>query len=129
MKNILLVTDLSDTALAGALETAKLASSQQARLILVYSFVPTPETEAATEDANETPRPVPEHEIQRRLDALAQRLHLTHGTSVTRLVRPGLQPDELSRLARQINAGQVLQFTAANQAEMPVSPPENQNLA
>ena len=121
MKNILLVTDLSDAALAGALETAKLASSQHARLILVYSFVPGPEAEAATGIEDETPLPVPEREIQQKLDALALHLFTTHGTSVTRLVKPCLQPEELALLATQVNAERVLQFTAANRPETPAS--------
>lgn len=121
MRNILLITDLSDAALAGALEAAALASRQQMRLILVYNFVPEPETGPVAPDEEQVRLPAPELAVQQKLDALAQRLHLVHGTSVTRLVKPELNAAALAQLARQVNAEQVLQVGAANLAKIPVS--------
>jgi nucleotide-binding universal stress UspA family protein len=118
MKNILIATDFSPGACRAAVHAAQLARRSGARLILLHIFQPN-----ETIEAEESPEEIlpSEKEAQLKLDALAQELHTQYGISVTRLVKPGFATDEITALAKRMNA-EVVAIEAAETYTSGVEP-------
>lgn len=103
-KNLLFRADLTETGFAAAVEAARQALANGARLILLYALP------AVTDEGNTDP--VTERQAQEQLDTLAGMLHQLFGLSITRLLTPPLTEAELQSLARQLNAEVVLRTAA-----------------
>ncbi|MBF9254123.1 universal stress protein [Pontibacter sp. 172403-2] len=103
LKNILIATDFTDSALWAALYAAQLAHYAGGRIILLHVL---PLLKAA--DAEDNALIDLEAGAQAKLDALAHGLHATYGVSVTRLLRPGFAADEIPALAKRVKAELVV---------------------
>jgi len=108
MKNILVPTDFSQNATDAAHYAAALAHITGARLLLFHAY----HVSVALADAADLSIDLDlenfENLNQTQIDKLAYDLHLTHGISVTRIMRPGFAADEIPVIAQRLNADLVV---------------------
>ncbi|GEO02693.1 hypothetical protein AAE02nite_03570 [Adhaeribacter aerolatus] len=108
MKNILVPTDFSKNASDAAHYAAALANITGARLLLFHAY----HVSVALADAADLSIDLDlenfENFNQTQIDKLAYELHLTHGISVTRIMRPGFAADEIPTIAHRLKADLVV---------------------
>ena len=108
MKNILVPTDFSQNATDAAHYAAALANITGARLLLFHAY----HVSVALADAADLSIDLDlenfENLNQTQIDKLAYELHLTHGISVTRIMRPGFAADEIPAIAQRLKADLVI---------------------
>ncbi|KAA5548648.1 universal stress protein [Adhaeribacter rhizoryzae] len=108
MKNILVPTDFSQNATDAAHYAAALAHITGARLLLFHAY----HVSVALADAADLSIDLDlenfENLNQTQIDKLAYDLHLTHGISVTRIMRPGFAADEIPAIAQRLKADLVV---------------------